>query len=82
MINKISIYKNYILKIELNDNELNDNQVKYFNVEPYLNKGDFKILKDKKIFENFEIDELGGINWLDGALGLSKNTLLKNNNDD
>ncbi|MBI6051756.1 DUF2442 domain-containing protein [Clostridium perfringens] len=77
MINKISIYKNYILKIELNDN-----QVKYFNVEPYLNKGDFKILKDKKIFENFEIDELGGINWLDGALGLSKNTLLKNNNDD
>lgn len=70
MINNISIYKNYILKIELN------NEIKYFDVEPYLEIGDFKILKDKEIFDNFKVDELGGINWLDGALGLSKNTLL------
>lgn len=77
MINKISIYKNYILKIEMNNNE-----IKYFDVEPYLELGDFKILKDKNKFRDFEVDELGGINWFNGALGLSKNTLLKNNNDD
>ncbi|MBI6007486.1 DUF2442 domain-containing protein, partial [Clostridium perfringens] len=57
MINNISIYKNYILKIEMNNNE-----VKYFNVEPYLEFGDFKILKDKNKFKDFEVDELEGIN--------------------
>ncbi|ELC8349200.1 DUF2442 domain-containing protein [Clostridium perfringens] len=73
MINNISIYKNYILKIEMNNNE-----VKYFNVEPYLEFGDFKILKDKNKFKDFEVDELEGINWLNGVLCLSKDTLLKN----
>ncbi|MBI6007491.1 DUF2442 domain-containing protein, partial [Clostridium perfringens] len=48
------------------------------NVEPYLEFGDFKILKDKNKFKDFEVDELEGINWLNGVLCLSKDTLLKN----
>ncbi|MDM0981924.1 DUF2442 domain-containing protein [Clostridium perfringens] len=73
MINNISIYKDYVLKIELNNGD-----IKYFNVEPYIALGDFKVLKDKEIFKNFYLDELEGINWLNGALCLSKDTLLKN----
>lgn len=71
MIHEISIYKDYILKIKMN------NEVKYFDVEPYLEFGDFKMLKDKNKFKDFELDELGGINWLNGALSLSKDTLLE-----
>lgn len=71
MITKISVSNKYLLKIEMN------NEIKYFDVEPYLELGDFKILKDKEIFDNFEVDELNGVVWLDGTLSLSIDTLLE-----
>lgn len=70
IILKIEVYKDYMLKIQY------ENKIIYFNVKPYLNMGDFKLLRNKEIFKNFTIDELGGINWIDGALSLSKDTLL------
>lgn len=67
---KIEVYKDYMLKIE------DENRLIYFDVKPYLNIGDFKLLRNKELFKKFTIDELGGINWIYGALSLSKDTLL------
>lgn len=54
---------------------LDDGNIKYFNVKPYLNEGIFKELQDINLFKKIEVDELGGIKWSNGAC-LSKDTLL------
>lgn len=48
-----------------------------FDMKPYLKYEAFEELKDVNIFKNFEVDELGGIDWLQGG-SLSYDTLLNN----
>ena len=51
---------NYILELEFDSNELG-----YFDLKPYLDKGIFSELKDETYFKNVRIN-LGSISWKNG----------------
>lgn len=67
---KIVAIDNFKLKLYLNNGDTT-----YFNVKPFLDKGIFKELQDINKFKDFRLDELGGIEWSNGAC-LSEDTLL------
>lgn len=67
----IKALDNYILKIVLDNGD-----IKYFDVKPYLDKGCFKELKNIEVFKKVRIDELQGAEWYYENLSLSKDTLL------
>ncbi|WP_217078257.1 DUF2442 domain-containing protein [Clostridium baratii] len=70
MVKEVIPKDDYILQLKLNTKEKI-----LFDVKPYLNIGDFIILKDLKEFENFIADE-GGVCWNCGV-SLSWDTILK-----
>lgn len=63
------VFNNHTLIITFSNNE-----VKLFDIKPYLKEEVFISLKDITNFSNFHIDELGSIEWESGA-SLSFNTL-------
>lgn len=54
---------------------LKDGTIRTFDMKPYLKYEAFEDLNDIENFRKFEIDELGGIDWLQGG-SLSQDTLL------
>lgn len=63
------VYGKYLLRVTFDNNE-----VKLFNIRPYLKGEIFKPLNDPDEFAKFHIDELGSIEWDSGA-SLSFDTL-------
>ncbi len=51
---------NYILELEFNNNE-----IRFFDVKPYLEFGIFSELKDESYFKNVSL-QLGSIAWKNG----------------
>lgn len=70
MVIFVTALKSFVLEISLSSGVL-----KFFDMSPFLERGDFVLLKDVKEFKNFTIDE-GGICWSCGV-SLSWNTILK-----
>ncbi|MCK5519654.1 MAG: DUF2442 domain-containing protein [Candidatus Marinimicrobia bacterium] len=58
-VNKVKAHDDYVLFVELSDGRSG-----HFDVKPYLNKGVFKQLKDKKYFTKVK-PFLSGIMWPD-----------------
>ncbi|MEO6814319.1 MAG: DUF2442 domain-containing protein [Ginsengibacter sp.] len=52
--------ENYILQLEFDSNE-----IRFFDVKPYLNKGIFSDLKDENYFRNVRTN-FGSIAWKNG----------------
>jgi hypothetical protein len=52
--------ENYILQLEFDSNE-----IRFFDVKPYLNKGIFSDLKDENYFRNVRTN-FGSITWKNG----------------
>ncbi len=59
-LRKVSPLEGYKLKIEFNNDE-----IKIFDMSPYLNIGVFKELKDKKVFSTAS-ESLGTVAWKSG----------------
>lgn len=72
MFTKVIVLDNYILELHLKDGS-----IKYFDMKPYLNKGDFKKLRDINLFKTVRLDVLEGIEWDYKNLSLSRDTLEK-----
>lgn len=70
MVKEVIVKDSYFLELKLNTEEK-----VLFDVKPYLDKGDFVILKELEEFKNFIVDE-GGICWSCGV-SLSWDTILK-----
>ncbi|MEG1482838.1 DUF2442 domain-containing protein [Clostridium sp.] len=70
MVKEVIVKDSYLLELKL------DTEEKFsFDVKPYLDRGDFVILKDVEEFKDFIVDE-GGICWNCGV-SLSWDTILK-----
>lgn len=55
---------------------LTDGSVRIFDVKPYLDKGDFIVLKNIDIFNTVFLDHLDGVCWDYKNISLSKDTIV------
>lgn len=62
---------NYVLEFKLKNDT-----IKHFDMKPYLERGDFKSLKNWDIFKTVKLDYLEGIEWNYKNLSISKDTIL------
>ena len=63
----------YLLKFSLNSGGF-----ALLDMKPFLEQGDFIILKDLKLFKTVKLDELQGIEWDSVNLSLSRDTIIAN----
>lgn len=57
---------------------LNSGGIAILDMKPYLDKGDFIVLRDWNIFKTVRLDDLEGVEWSYANLSLSKDTILAN----
>ena len=63
----------YLLKFYLNSGGF-----ALLDMNPFLEQGDFIILKDLNLFKTVKLDELQGIEWDSVNLSLSRDTIIAN----